>query len=144
MPPALFSIRRVASIPDGCFGVLLHAGVPFAVTLERTYPQFPDHPNGYQLVKIPPGRYRCLRTYFNRGQYPTYEITGVAGHSRLLFHRGNLETDSDGCVLVASKFGELKASPAVLESNAGFAEFMSRAMMAQEFELEVSGLEDPA
>ena len=119
MPDYEFELLRVASRPEGVFGVLKHLGVPFAVTLEHSYEE--DKP------KIPTGLWECKRTWFNRGSYRTYEVTNVPGHDRLLLHRGNLEGDSDGCILVAESFGLLHGVAGVLSSSSGFAEFMSLA-----------------
>lgn len=131
---------RVAVSPEGAFGVILIDGVPAGpVSCERTYPVAASAPRGAQLVKIPAGRWVCKRTHFNRGNYPTYEITGVPGHSRLLFHAGNTEDDSDGCVLVGQRFGFVGARPSVLQSRLGFAEFMNLTFQRQRFILEVRG-----
>ncbi len=122
-----FELIRVAVRPEGACGVLLEDGLPFAVTLERTFEG--------NLVKIPPGRYECKPTHFYRGKYPTYEVTGVEGHSRLLFHIGNLETDSDGCILVGQRYGLLRGKVAVLQSGDAFKDFMARTRGA--FDLDV-------
>lgn len=115
---------RVAVSPEGAWGVLLVDGVPAGlVTLERTYPLHEDAPRGAQVVKIPAGRYLCRRTRYHRGGYETYEVTGVEGHSRLLFHRGNVEEDSEGCILVGRRFGWLGIRPAVLESTSAWLDF---------------------
>jgi hypothetical protein len=127
---------RVAVAPDGCFGVLLIDGIPAGpVTLERTYPLAESRPGGPQFVKIPAGRYRCERTTFYRGGYESYEVTGVLGHSRLLFHQGNDEGDTEGCILVGSRFGWLGSRPAVLDSRNGFSEFMRLAHGRSGFDL---------
>ena len=116
---------RVAVAPDGCFGVLLIDGIPAGpVTLERTYPLVESRPRGPQFVKVPPGRYRCERTRYYAAGYDTYEVTGVLGHSRLLFHAGNVEVDSEGCILVGLRFGQMDTRPGVLSSRLGMAEFM--------------------
>ena len=128
-PEPEFDLARVAVREEGAFGVLLQDGLPFAVTLERTF-------EGLR-VKIPAGRYVCRSSYFHRGGYDTYEVTGVRGHSRLLFHAGNTEDDSEGCILVGRRFGELSGRPAVLESRLGFDEFMRRAAGRPSFDLEV-------
>ena len=130
-----FTLQRVAVGPEGAFGVLLADGLPFALTLERTY----DAPTG-QSVKIPAGRLRCKRSVYYKGGYPTYEIE-VPGHTRILFHKGNWETDSEGCVLVGESFTELSGRPALGDSKGGFSEFMQRAGDAPDFLLEVR---DPA
>ncbi len=138
LPPALFELVRVAVLPEGAFGVLKHAGLPFAVTLERTYP----FAGGLQMTKIPIGRHRCVPTWFLRGAYRTFEIL-AEGHTRLLFHRGNLEADTDGCVLVAESFGLLQGTPGILDSSNGFAEFM-RLAGDQAFDLAVGEWKAPA
>lgn len=142
-----FTLLRVAIRPDGAFGVLKHheteydaIGLPFAATLERTYPTFaeagiseryqrPGFPDQY--VKIPHGRFTCKRSFFNRGGYWTFEVL-VPGHSRLLFHKGNVEAHSEGCILVAESF-----HGAGIENGSGLAELLSRVSTRTEFELEV-------
>jgi hypothetical protein len=130
---------RVCVAPQGAFGVLLRDGVPLGpVTLERTYPLSQTSANGPQFVKIPAGRYRCLPTRFLGGGYQTYEVTGVLGHSRLLFHRLNTETESEGCIGVGQRFGRYDDQPAILQSNLGFTEFW-RSMPPTGFNLTVRG-----
>jgi len=127
-----FDLVRVAVHESGCYGVLTETDAPpFATTLERTY----SLPEGKQHVKIPPGLWTCRRTYFNRGGYWTYEIAGVPGHSRLLFHKGNAETDSEGCVLLGSAFAT--AWLGVTASAMAFNEFMRRARERPYFLLDV-------
>lgn len=109
-------LLRSVKHDKGAFGVLVgRNGLPFGVSLERTF-------ENAEPV-IPAGIYLCRKSRFERGGYDTFEITGVAGHSRLLFHKGNKETDSLGCVLVAEKFEYLDGEPVVLESQHGFDEF---------------------
>ena len=131
-PTAIFTIVRVAIRRDGAFGVLLYFGVPFAVTLERSYDAVGDR----HYVKIPAGRYRCVATWFQRGQYRTFEIL-VPGHSRILFHKGNLETDADGCVLVAESYAVFSGLPGIGDSAGGFREFMAKADSRQGFDLDI-------
>jgi len=49
---------------------------------------------------------------------------GVEGRSHILFHKGNTEEDTQGCILIAEQFGYLNGKVAVLSSKAGFNEFM--------------------
>lgn len=134
--PALFTLVRIAVAPTGAFGVLLHNAAPgivtpFAVTLEHTYEQ-PAEP----VVKIPPGKHRCVPSYFNHGKYQTYEVL-IIGHTQIKFHKGNVEDDSAGCILVAESFAQFNSQPGIAQSAAGFAEFMQRAGSVQGFWLEV-------
>ncbi len=121
--PLSLELVRVSVAPEGAFGVLLSQGIPSLVTLERSYPKDDADPRGPQFTKIPPGRYPCRRTYYHRGGYDTFEVCDVVGHSRLLFHKGNTELDSEGCILVGQRFDRW-GRPAVLESALAFAVFM--------------------
>lgn len=134
---ALFDLVRGAIHPDGAFGMLVQDGLPFALTLERTYGEQLEP----QALKIPPGLYVCRRRAYNRGGYDSYEITGVDGHTLLLFHKGNLEHDSDGCVLLGRRLGLLGGSPAILESSQAFADFMRRTAGRDAWQLRIR---DPA
>ena len=126
----IFQLKRVKIISAGAFGVLIHNDVPFAVTLERTY----DPGN---TVKIGNGFHECHRSRYNKGGYDTFEIT-VPGHDRILFHKGNVELHSDGCVLVAESFAVFGDKPGVALSAEGFSEFMKRAGNVDSFTLEVT------
>lgn len=121
-------LRTVAILDEGCFGVLKWDGRPFAVSLERTFED--------RRVVIPSGFALCKRSFYTKGGYPTFEIT-VAGHTRVLFHKGNVEEDSEACVIVAESFGQLHGQTAVLDSRGGFDEFMRLATGLQEFYMEV-------
>jgi hypothetical protein len=125
---SLIVVKRVAILEEGAFGVMLMLGTPFAVTLERTF-------DDGQPV-IPAGRYVCKRSYFYGGGYETYEIS-VPGHSRVLFHKGNTEVDSAGCILIAESFGVLGGEAGILDSRGGFSEFVSRVNGVGEFQLSV-------
>ena len=130
----ILRLTRVAAQPQGAFGVLLQDGVPFAVTLERTYAS--PGSEREQFIKIPVGEWKCTRSTFFRGGYPTYEIH-VPGRSRLLFHKGNLEKDVDGCVLVGENFTVFGREPGIGSSSVGFTEFMARCAGVGHFTLEV-------
>ena len=122
-------LKTIAVRDDGCFSVLLWDGRPFAVSVERT---FDDR------VVIGNGVYPCKRDFYHKGGYPTFEIY-VVGHHRVLFHKGNLETHSEACIIVAESFGVLDGQTAVLDSAGGFNEFMRLADGLDEFNMEVSG-----
>lgn len=124
-------LKRIAVRREGAFGVLLNNGIPFCLTLERTY----DVPAG-NFVKIPPGTYKCTRSWYNRGGYATFEIH-VPGHSRILFHRANLEGDLDGCIGLGEQFGVLNGQPAILQSGEAFNEFMRVTKDVDSFSLDV-------
>lgn len=124
----LLTVKRVAKLQEGCFGVLLYLGVPFAVTLERTFD------DGEPI--IPAGVYTCVARRYNKGGYETFEITGVAGHSLLLFHKANWERDLQGCVGIGESFAVLGGELAIAQSGDGFGEFMRKVGHLPLFEAE--------
>lgn len=131
MTTQAMQLVTVAVRDDGCFSALLDfTGRPFAVTVEHTFD------DGRPIIRN--GRYLCKKPQYYKGWYPTFEIL-VEGHSRILFHKANRETDVIGCIGVAESFGMLGGLTAVLNSNAGFTEFWSLAKDVEEFYLVVSG-----
>ncbi len=133
-------LKRVSYSDHGTFGVLLYENIPFAVTLER-----PWRDNRRSESCIPTGEYSCLRCrrspdydYADSPRFgDTFQVYNVPGRSKILFHKGNTELHSDGCVLVAESFAVMGDKPGVAMSAEGFNEFMKRAADGDSFTLEV-------
>ena len=98
-------IRRIPK-PDGddrgTPGVLLLDGRFECFTLEN--PWLRNEPN---VSCIPRGVYRLRRRQSPRFG-DTYQVEDVPGRSHILFHGGNRERDTRGCILVAR---QLKWAP---------------------------------
>jgi hypothetical protein len=108
---------RLEQTDQGALGVLLLNNEIFCFTLE------PDA-NEKGKLYIKQGVYHCQR--FHGTKWPnTFEIV-VPGHTAVLFHAGNTEADTLGCVLLGATTGKLKGYRAVLNSGATFREFMAR------------------
>ena len=112
-------IVRITSNPvTGTCGAMSLDGVPFSVTLED-YWRF-NKPN---VSCIPAGQYLCKR--YHSKKYPnTFEVTGVEGRSKILFHSGNTEKDTKGCILIGSRYGLLGSRHAILRSKIVFDKFI--------------------
>jgi len=123
-------LKTVAVLEDGCFSVLLWDGRPFAVSVEHTFA------DGRPIITQ--DAYKCTRSAYIKGGYETFEIH-VEGHTRVLFHRGNTEEDSRGCVIVAASFGIIRQRAAVLDSRTGFGGLMELAAGLKEFTMLVTG-----
>jgi len=124
-------LKRVASNSDGVYGVLIDGLVPFALTLER--PWVDNEPD---VSCIPDGRYWCHRLispHFGE----TFEVMDVPGRSHILFHKGNTEKDSRGCILIGEQFGFLNGKISILSSKAGFNEFLARTREHDNFNLNI-------
>jgi len=113
------TIRRCVTGSQGTFGMVIYKDLPFALTLER---EWKDNRTGISC--IPAGNYKCKRV-----QSPkfgnTFEVTNVPKRTHILFHKGNLDDDSHGCILIGEQFGDIKGSSGILSSKAGFNELMS-------------------
>lgn len=115
-------LRRLKQIVGGQVSHLFDAeGDQVAVTLEPLF---------YGAPKLPPGIYRCVRgihRLHNKEAKPfeTFEITGVPGHTGILFHVGNFIHDSDGCVLLGRVVSSTETEPVmVTDSVKTFTRFM--------------------
>ena len=127
------TLTRNSYEQDGVFGVLTNEdGARIAVTLEHAYLLLSSY-----VPKIPPGTYTCVRGEHQLASmltpFSTFEITGVPGHTNLLFHAGNFNADSEGCILL----GKNQAPGMVTDSKETFAYFMSLQDGLNEFTLEV-------
>ncbi len=127
-----FQLVRDEYSANGIFGTLRTAtGEEICKTLERSYNSKP---------KLPVGSYVCKRDADNprlskifKTNFVSFEVTGVPGHSGILFHPGNKHTDSDGCILVGSTRDKL----GVYNSRATFKKLMERLEGLDSFMLNV-------
>ena len=104
-------------------------------TLERAYLR----PDGEYKPKIPSGAYQCERGVHRLSHgsaFETFEVQGVYGHWGLLFHAGNRNEDSNGCILI----GETRISNVMIgRSRVAFLAFMDLLKNARVFSLNVVG-----
>lgn len=107
-------IRAVQS-PAGTFGVLAIMPTPFALTLERPWVD-----NQSNISCIPAGVYTCaLNLSAKFGE--TFEVLKVPGRTHILFHKGIVIADTEGCILIGEEF-----SPSgIASSSRGYTEFRS-------------------
>ena len=142
------TLYRFADTPFGTFGYLdLEDGASGVV--ERFAIAEDDWlDNALAISCIPAGSYVCRRR-----QSPkfgdTFRIENVPGRSQILFHAGNTEEDTMGCLLVGSAFGALTVEDeddpqhrptlkwAVTGSRPAFARFRARLAGIQEFPLQI-------
>ena len=124
---------RIVDNVDGTFGVLIDEDIPFAVTVERRWLNNKKW-DGKEGSCIPPGVYVCKRiTSPKFGN--TFQVTAVPGRSEILFHKGNVQDDSHGCIIIGEQFEPLNGKTAVIASGKGFGEFLQRLSGINEFNL---------
>lgn len=124
------TLKRREYRDDGIFGSLYDDhGNLFAVTLEHSYSCEP---------KIPTGIFKCVRSkhqlHSMTTDFETFEIEGVPNHQGLLFHWGNYNRDSEGCILL----GAAESGDMIIRSRGTFQAFMKLQTGCDQFELMVA------
>lgn len=118
------TLTRVRKCEYGIFSLLTdETGKKVASTLEHAYPS--ELSNEGFVPKLPNGTYTCVRGEHKLDHmihtFETFEITGVSGHTGVLFHVGNYNADSDGCVLLGHQIVNFKM---ITDSKNTFDAFM--------------------
>jgi hypothetical protein len=122
----------------GIFGKLMSQdkSCQVAVTLEHAYSSSASGPITY-IPKLPPGEYVCVKGIHQlahmRAPFETFEITDVPGHFGILFHVGNDNEDSAGCVLL----GRSRAVNRIEYSRGTFERFLQLQKSVDQFTLTV-------
>lgn len=140
-------LKRLQSGPDGIFSDLLDEdGTLVAQTLEHAFNA--AAPGYLYQPKLPYGEFKCVRgTHKLHDMVPfwTFEVTGVPGHTGILFHIGNYNADSDGCILLGNHViategpeADSKIVKMITESKKAFAKFMALQEGVDEFTLTVT------
>lgn len=124
-------LLRVAYILDGTFGVLFDGDIPFCLTLEREWRN-----NEKNVSCIPRSKYICKRIESPKFG-DTFEVLNVSGRTDILFHKGNIEDDSHGCIIIGEQFHTYKGKISLKASREGYAEFHRILNPDDWFELEI-------
>jgi hypothetical protein len=120
---------------DGIFSDLKDEnGKVIAVTLEHSYDNTPKIPNGTFTCKRGQHRLHDMVSDFT-----TFEIENIPGHFNILFHWGNFNKDSDGCVLVGQSVAFVNGTKMITKSKDSFDRFMQLQNSLNSFQLTVVG-----
>lgn len=117
------------------FGVLSLGGIVRFPTLE-----LPWRGNQQKISCIPLGAYTCKRVegrqLFNGARITeTFEVDRVPNRDGILFHSGNTERDTLGCIIVGSNYGITNGLPSVIESRKAFSKLLNALEGLSEFSL---------
>lgn len=124
------TLVRITENIWGTPGVLFENPDFMVTTMERGWKN-----NEPTISCIPAYKYLCKRVqspHFGN----TFEVI-VDGRSHILFHKGNWQTDSLGCILVGSGYGFLNGQEAITGAGDGFAHFLNYLKDENEFELTI-------
>ena len=117
----------------------------FQDTLKLVTLELPWRDNEVNRSCIPSGEYTCIKTQ-NRittgGMHipVTFEVIKVPGRGGVLFHVGNTEKDTNGCILVGMRIGELHKKTAILSSRTAFSLFLQELKSVDKFKLTIKSL----
>lgn len=132
-------LTRTEFREDGIFGKITSYDGSFqCVTLEHAFAI-----NGHGFIpKVSSGTYVCVRGIhkLEHGKpFEAFEVTGVAGHNGILFHIGNFNNDSDGCILVGESVatGSEDGIQVITHSEVTFNKLMEMQAGLNEFTLTV-------
>lgn len=129
----VLTLTRQDKRPDGIFSELAdEKGKLSLIILEHSFDGEP---------KIYDGRFTCIRgihQLHNNVKFETFEIKGVQGHIGLLFHKGNYNSDSDGCCLVGTDVKDMNNGNRMITHSAiAFSKLMGFLESVQTFTLVV-------
>jgi len=132
LKPSIEIVRLEENYAHGTFGTLKLNKALFCWTLEPR-----DEENASFISSIPAQQYECRR--YSSARYPdTFQIMNVPGRELVLFHIGNKDDHTEGCILLGSTLGRLKGDKAILNSGATFKRFMDALDGVEEFILTVN------
>lgn len=127
-------LTRASDIDEGIFGSLISKDDSINLhTLEHSFEGIP---------KVAPGMYNVVRHPPNRLPYETFMLENVPDFegqpvTGILFHIGNFNNDSDGCILLGTDVDIIHGRKAVLHSRDAFGKFMMALQDMESFTLEV-------
>lgn len=73
-------------------------------------------------ARIPSGTYEC-EPYSGTKYKDVYIVKDVPGRTAILFHWGNFERDTEGCILIGDGAGMMSGQPAITGSRIAFDRF---------------------
>lgn len=134
------TLVRTVNNEDGILGNLEdEAGNSIAVTLEHAYDLGTG--DGSYSPKLPDGVYLCVRGQHQlhgmSSPFSTFEVTKVPGHTGILFHVGNYNRDSDGCILLGESIEVDHGNHMITDSRDAFAKFLALQEGIDQFTLTV-------
>lgn len=133
------TLTRISYRSDGIFSTLADSNNnQIAIALEHAYQQ----QDGLYKPKLDKGVYTCVKGQHQlssmKYQFETFEITNVVGHTNILFHQGNFNNDSEGCVLLGKSMAAYPGGEMITFSDKTFESFMQLQAKVSEFQLTVA------
>lgn len=133
------TLKRIIKNEFGIFSELYDENNnKIAVTLEHSY----INPDNTYSPKIYDGTFVCQRGTHQLHSmiqpFETFEVSGVNGHTNILFHVGNYNKDSDGCILLGKTIIKTPDIEMINNSKDTFNMFIALQKGLNQFNLTVS------
>jgi len=125
------TIKRFAYSPMGTFGNMQMPNGEELYTVEQLWRN-----NERNVSCIPEGNYRCRERFYNRGNYNAIHIVDVPDRDLILFHKGNTESDLQGCIAPGKGLAFINGQWAVGSSGTAFSILMEH-FGESEFSLDI-------
>ncbi len=109
---------RVSEYNGATLGALCFNDEPKMLTLEEAW-----RDNETKVSCIPEGKYKIKRHRSPKFGI-TFRVEDVPERSEILFHSGNTAKDTEGCILLGQRYGNLHSTPAILNSQKAYNDFM--------------------
>jgi hypothetical protein len=113
-------LKRTQHLPTATLGTLTIDGVKTDAIFTLENPKRATDKDS----RIPAGTYNC-KPYSGTKYKDVYIVENVPNRTAILFHFGNTEKDTLGCILLGNRIGKIGFEPAVLESKRCFERFRS-------------------
>lgn len=127
----IVEIVRLEESDQGTLGVLKLNKEVLCLTLEPK-----DMENAQDISSIPVQQYICRRV--NSSKYGrVFEVMDVPGRTDVLFHVGNTDKNTKGCILLGSSFGRINGRRAVASSGKALQKFYDRLAGENQFHLTI-------
>lgn len=114
--PVTLTLHRLSRNAYATFGTLADAEErQLCVTLERPWVD-----NEHTVSCIPAGTYQASRYHSPKRGYDVWLLDSVPNRDMIEIHVGNVPSDTDGCILVGTHFGETDKGYGIIESKKAF------------------------
>ena len=130
MIPIIEIIRLQEDTETGTLGIMKINKETFCFTLEP-----PDRVNAPFVSNIPEQQYKCIK-YDSTKFGETFKILKVPGRTDVVFHTGNKQNDTAGCILIGDWRYSTKNK--LINSQVTFRAFMMMLTGFDEFHLTIS------
>lgn len=127
----MIELIRVREDGNSTYGVLCINSIPRFVTLEDLW-----RGNARQVSCIPKGEYICIKHLSPKFGW-TYLVLDVPDRSDILFHCGNTDRDTSGCILLGSCFNSEEGGEGIIGSRIAFEAFKLLLKDESSFKLQI-------